>query len=285
MSLIIQPTGAACGATVTGLDLAAPLDQPLVRQLREAWLKHHVLIFPDQHLTDDDLERYTQYFGDFGEDPFIAPIAGRKHVIAVSRRADEKAPIFAEVWHSDWSFQQTPPAGTCLYGITIPPHGGDTSFINQHLALARMPVALRHKIEGRQAVHSARSGYSPAGLFGNKEQEADRSMDIIVSEDAMATQTHPLVRRHPETGEEGLFGCIGYIIGIEGMPDDEARDLLMEVYQWQTRSEFQYQHQWSEQMLVMWDNRSVLHTATGGYEGYDRLLHRTTISGRLTSAN
>ncbi|MDA0978778.1 MAG: TauD/TfdA family dioxygenase [Proteobacteria bacterium] len=285
MSLTIQPTGAACGATVTGLDLAAPLDQSLVRQLREAWLQHHVLIFPDQQLTDDDLERYTQYFGDFGEDPFIAPIAGRKHVIAVSRRADEKAPIFAEVWHSDWSFQQTPPAGTCLYGITIPPHGGDTGFINQHLALARMPAALRQKIEGRQAVHSARSGYSPAGLFGNKEQEADRSMDIIVSEDAMATQTHPLVRRHPETGEEGLFGCIGYIIGIEGMPDDEARDLLMEVYQWQTRPEFQYQHQWSEQMLVMWDNRSVLHTATGGYEGYDRLLHRTTVSGRLTSAN
>ena len=285
MSLTIQPTGAACGATVTGLDLAAPLDQSLVRQLREAWLQHHVLIFPDQQLTDADLERYTQYFGDFGEDPFIAPIAGRKHVIAVSRRADEKAPIFAEVWHSDWSFQQTPPAGTCLYGITIPPHGGDTGFINQHLALARMPKALRQKISGRQAVHSARSGYSPAGLFGNKEQEADRSMDIIVSEDAMATQTHPLVRRHPETGEEGLFGCIGYIIGIEGMPDDEARDLLMEVYQWQTRPEFQYQHQWSEQMLVMWDNRSVLHTATGGYEGYDRLLHRTTISGRLTSAN
>ncbi len=27
----------------------------------------------------------------------------------------------------------------------------------------------------------------------------------------------------------------------------------------------------------MWDNRAVLHRATGGYEGYERLLHRTTI--------
>jgi taurine dioxygenase len=31
-------------------------------------------------------------------------------------------------------------------------------------------------------------------------------------------------------------------------------------------------------MLVMWDNRSLLHAATGGYDGYDRLLYRTTIA-------
>ena len=31
-------------------------------------------------------------------------------------------------------------------------------------------------------------------------------------------------------------------------------------------------------MLVIWDNRSVLHSATSGYDGYDRLLYRTTIA-------
>ena len=61
------------------------------------------------------------------------------------------------------------------------------------------------------------------------------------------------------------------------MADDEARDLLFELYAWQTREEFQYRHRWEPDMLVMWDNRSVLHRATGGYDGYDRLLHRTTI--------
>jgi len=68
------------------------------------------------------------------------------------------------------------------------------------------------------------------------------------------------------------------VIGIDGMSEDEARPLLTEWYQWQTREEFWYRHEWEPQMLVMWDNRSVLHRATGGYEGHDRLLHRTTIA-------
>jgi taurine dioxygenase len=34
-------------------------------------------------------------------------------------------------------------------------------------------------------------------------------------------------------------------------------------------------------MLLMWDNRSVLHSASGGYQGYKRLLHRTTIADRI----
>ena len=93
----------------------------------------------------------------------------------------------------------------------------------------------------------------------------------------MATQLHPIVRVHPETGEEGIFGCIGYIIGVDGMADEEAKSLIMDLYAWQTREEFQYRHVWSQNMLVMWDNRSVLHRATGGYDGHDRLLHRTTI--------
>ena len=108
-------------------------------------------------------------------------------------------------------------------------------------------------------------------------------MRIIVSEEANDTRRHPIIRRHPETGIEGLFGCFGYIIGIEGMSDDESRDLLMEVYNWQTRDEFVYRHHWQENMLVMWDNRSVLHKANGGYDGYDRLLHRTTIAEQIVA--
>jgi taurine dioxygenase len=89
-----------------------------------------------------------------------------------------------------------------------------------------------------------------------------------------------LIRAHPETGRLGLFGAFGYIIGIEGLPDSEAHPLLAELYQWQAREEFQYRHQWKSHMLVMWDNRSLLHAATGGYQGHERLLHRTTIGER-----
>ncbi len=274
----VEASGQACGATVSGVDLTQPLDSAAVAAIRSAWLEHHVLAFPDQAMTDDDLEAFTLAFGGFGVDPFIAPIAGRDHVIAVERAADERSPLFAENWHSDWSFQQTPPAGTCLFGIVIPPVGGDTLFANQHAALDAMPAAMRKPIEGRMAIHSAKRAYAPEGMYGAGDAR-DRTMDIRPSRDADALHRHPLIRRHPETGREGLFSCFGYIIGIEGMPDDEAVPLLIELYQWQGRETFHYRHRWAAGMLLMWDNRSVLHAATGGYDGHHRLLHRTTIAG------
>jgi taurine dioxygenase len=277
MVIDVKPSGQACGAMVRGVDLSTDLDAATVDELRRAWLEHHVLAFPDQHMNDDDLERFTLYFGPFGDDPYIAPIPGRDHVIAVQRRADETAPLFAENWHSDWSFQATPPAGTCLLAITIPPVGGDTLYTNQHTALDTMPYELRVRLEGKMAVHSARGGYAPDGSYGTADQATDRSMDIRPSDTARATRLHPIIRMHPETGREGLFSCLGYIIGIDGMAGNEARALLLELHAWQTRPEFVYTHKWQPGMLTMWDNRSCLHKATGGYAGHDRLLHRTTI--------
>ena len=277
MTVIVTTSGQACGARITGVDLAAPLPADTVAAIRAAWLEHHVLAFPNQALTDDDLERFTLAFGGFGEDPFIAPIPGRDHVIAVERLPDETSPLFAENWHSDWSFQARPPAGTCLYSLVIPPTGGDTLYADQHKALEAMPAPLRARIEGKVAIHSAKKAYAPDGAYGEKDR-AKRSMDIRPSEAATATQRHPIIRRHPETGREGLFSAFGYIVGIEGMDDAEAHPLLMELYAWQSREDFQYRHRWEPDMLVMWDNRSVLHAATGGYAGHHRLLHRTTIA-------
>lgn len=272
----VEPTEQACGAVVTGVDLAAALAPEQVAAIRAAWLAHHVLVFPDQRLSDDDLERFTRAMGGFGEDPFIAPIPGRQHIIAVKRDADETAPIFAETWHTDWSFQARPPAGTCLYGLTIPPAGGDTLFANQHLALDAMPAGMRARIEGLVAIHSAQKAYAPEGFYGAGDK--GRSMTIRPSDAARATQAHPFIRRHPETGRKGLFGCLGYIIGFEGMDEAAALPLLVELYHWQGQEQFQYRHRWAKDMLVMWDNRSVLHAATGGYQGHARLLHRTTIA-------
>lgn len=277
MSLSVVASEQSCGAEVRGIDLSRPLDPEQVAAIRKAWLEHLVLSFPEQQLSDDDLERFTLYFGPFGDDPFIAPIPGRQHIIAVQRRADETTSIFAEQWHTDWSFQATPPRGTCLYGITIPPQGGDTLFANQVSALEHMPSSLRERLEGRQAVHSAVLGYSPGGVLGNEDKAAGRSMDIRPSDDAAATQLHPIIRTHPETGRQSLYGAMGYIIGIDGLEGEEEAELLTELYNWQTSAAFQYCHQWQPGTLLMWDNRSLLHRATGGYEGHDRLLHRTTI--------
>lgn len=276
MAIKVEPSEAVCGAQVTGVDLAKPLADADVAAIRAAWIEHAVLAFPGQRLDDDDLERFTLAFGPFGEDPFIAPIPGRDHVIAVSRAANETSPIFAENWHTDWSFQVVPPAGTVLRAITIPPIGGDTLFADQRAALEAMPAGLRTRIERAVAIHSAKRAYAPEGTYG--EGDRGRSMDIRPSPAADAVQRHPLIRRHPENGREALYGTIGYIVGLEGVDGPEAT--LLEVYAWQTQDRFVHRHVWEPDMLLMWDNRSVLHRATGGYEGHARLLHRTTIGER-----
>ena len=272
----VEASGQACGARVTGVDLRE-LDDACINEIRAAWLQHHVLAFPDQDLTDEDLVRVTRCFGRLGPEPFFVPIDGSEHVVALTRRADETAPVFAENWHSDWAFLDDPPIGTCLYSLVIPPRGGDTGFTNQHAALAAMPDTLRSRIEGRTGLYSAATAYAPDGLYGENERESDRSMKINYSESARDVHEHPIVFAHPETGRMTIRACLGYLQGVHGMADEESLALLTELYQWQTQERFQYMHRWEPGMFVIWDNRSCLHRAHGGYDGYDRELHRTTV--------
>jgi taurine dioxygenase len=274
----VLPSGQSCGATVTGVDLAGDLT-PLIAAIHAAWLDHLVLAFPDQALDDDGLERFTRAFGSFGEDPFIAPIAGREHVLEIRREADEKTPLFAETWHSDWSFLTPPPAATLLHGRVIPPVGGDTLFANQYAAYDALADEVKAKIEGRSAWHSAARGYAPDGAYGDADQAAGRSMTIRPSVEARKRRLQPMVRVHPETGRKALFVNPGYTIGVDGMDEAEGWSLLLEIFQHQTSEAFVYRHRWSPNMLTMWDNRCLLHRATGGYEGYQRVLHRTTVAG------
>jgi taurine dioxygenase len=276
MAIRVEPSGQACGARITGIDLSQPLDPATIADVRAAWLTHHVLAFPGQHLDDDQLERFTLYFGGFGEDPFFAPIPGRTHIAAIRREADEQSPLFAENWHTDWSFQARPPSATCLNAVEIPPHGGDTLFANQHLAWDALTPARQADLAGLTAIHSARLAYAPEGTYGARDK--DRSMDIRPSAEALATQPHPLVPAHPETGRRGFYSTLGYIVGIKGMEDKAAIALLLELQAWQGDARFVYRHRWEPGMLVMWDNRSLLHKATGGYVGHRRELHRTTIA-------
>ena len=89
MSLKVVKLGQSCGAQISGIDLKKDLSESTIKVIREHWLKYHVLSFPDQALSDDDLERFTLCFGSFGDDPFIASIPGRENIIAVRRSANE----------------------------------------------------------------------------------------------------------------------------------------------------------------------------------------------------
>jgi alpha-ketoglutarate-dependent taurine dioxygenase len=279
MTLRVEPSGAGCGALIRGVDLSQPHSPAEIDLIRDAWLEYQVIGICDQDLTISDLERFAAALGPDGDDPFIAAIAGHPRVVEVRREADETTPVFAEAWHSDWSFLEASPAGTLLYGKVIPPVGGDTLFANQYAAYDALSEPMKSRIAPLQGIHSARRSYSPGGVYG--ERDKGRSMAIRYSERAMATQLHPVVRRHVETGRSALFVNMGYTIGIDGMSEAGATALLTELFAHQTRPDFVYRHRWSPGLLTLWDNRCLLHTATGGYQGHQRLLWRITIGERM----
>lgn len=278
MPIHVEKSDATCGAAVTGVDLRQDISADLAEELRAIWLENKIIAFPDQQLSNEDLQRFTLAFGEFGDDPFFGHIDGYENIAAIQRNADETTPIFAEAFHSDWSFLDVPPAGTCLFGITIPPHGGNTLFADQVTAYERLPDAMREKADKMTAIHSAELGYAPTGAYGEADQDSGRSMKIIPSEKARDKREHPFVRTHHETGNRALFSSAAYIQGFTDMEKADSDTLLIEFYTHQTDEAFIYSHKWAKDMLVMWDNRSLLHAATGGYDGYDRLLHRTTIA-------
>ena len=278
---MVKVQDAPCGALLSGVDLSKPISPDLAAGIRAAWLQHQVVAFPDQALSVDDLERFAATVGPFAPDPFFQAIPGHPHVAQVKREADETSTLFADNFHSDWSFLANPPAATLLYGDIIPPVGGDTLFANQYDAWDALPAATKALLADQQGVHSARRGYSKQGRYG--EGDKGRSMAIRYDDSALATQLHPIARRHPETGRIALFVSPGYTIGIAGLPDDEADPLLAELFRHQAKPEFVYAHRWSQGTLLMWDNRCLVHAATGGYDGHRRLLHRITVGERLAA--
>lgn len=273
----IDPHEHDFGATARGLDLRAPLSDAAAEKIRLAWARYGVLIFPDQRLDDDELENFTLGLGDFGLDPFIEAMPDHPHILELRREPDEKAANFGAAWHSDWSFQTRPPSGTILHSKVVPPVGGDTLYADGHRAWEALSDTMKSMLDGLRAIHSAAFAYGPRGVLAKEVHE--RTMKIIVSEEAEKTEVHPLVRTHPVTGRESLFINPVYTVAIEGLHPDENFTLLKFLYEHMVKDEFVYRHQWQEDMLVLWDNRSTMHFAEGGYNGHLRVMHRTTLAG------
>ena len=276
-SLQLEAREHGFGATVRGLDLRGPLSNSVAEAIRQAWAHHAVLVFPDQVLSHSELENFTLGLGDFGIDPFIESMQEHPNVLELRREPNEKAQNFGAAWHSDWSFQPCPPSGTILHSKVIPPIGGNTLYADGHRAWEALSDTMKSMLEGLHAIHSAAFAYGPRGVLAKDAHE--RTMKIVVSEEAEKTEIHPLVRTHPITGRKALFVNPVYTVAIEGLNPDENFTLLKFLYDHMVKDEFVYRHQWQENMLVLWDNRSTMHFAEGGYDGHLRLMHRTTLAG------
>jgi len=265
------------GARIEGVSLAEPLDEQTIAAIRELWLKHQVVYFPDQPLEHHQLEAFTQAFGDFGHDPDVASIDKHEHILEVRREPDEAIAPFGGSWHSDWSFQQSPPSATILHAKVVPPVGGNTHYADGVRAYETLDASLRNEIDDMQAIHSARRPYSHEGY--ERSGGKARSMKILPNDDAWATQTHPLVRTHPETKRRALWVNPVYTLSIAGLTDADSDAMLARLFAHSLSPEFVYEHSWSANMLTMWDNRCVQHCAQGGYDGHRRVMHRTTVAG------
>jgi taurine dioxygenase len=275
--IVVTPQPSGFGAEITGVDLTRPLPDAALAAVKAAWARHGVVAFPDQPLSLEALEAFTLQMGGFGHDPFVKPMAGHPNVLELRREPDEKATNFGAGWHSDWSFQDQPPAGTILRAEVIPPVGGDTLYCDCSRAYEALSPTMKTMLAPLKAIHSAARPYGSQGSFA--KETAKRTMQIISSKEAEKTHLHPLVRTHPVTGRKALFVSPVYTVGIDGLTNPEADAILGFLFKHMVQDQFIYRHRWRAGMVLMWDNRCTMHLAEGGYDGHLRLMHRTTVAG------
>ncbi|OLL31666.1 taurine dioxygenase [Burkholderia sp. SRS-W-2-2016] len=278
-SFEIRPFDAPLGAEVIGLDLSQPLDAHDFARLHLAHLNHHVLVFRDQRITPQQQIAFSRRFGplqihvlhQFG-------LPGYPEVLVVSNIIENGQPIglgdAGHYWHSDLSYKEKPSLGSLLHAQELPAEGGDTLFANMHLAWDTLPAHLRSAVQGRSAEHTYLAKY--AELQKRSPWRPNLSAEQIAQ---VKPVVHPIVRTHPETGRKALFVSEHFTTRVIGVPEDESRALLAELFAHSVRPEHLYRHRWTAHDMVFWDNRSLMHLAAGTPDHLRRKLYRTTIEG------
>ncbi len=266
----------SCGAIVRGIDVTRQQSADEIDAILALLDEHLVVAFPDQPMGLDRLEAFTDELGGRDVTPYVTPVDGRPFVIRVIKEPTDEL-NFANAWHTDLSYLTRPPAYTVLHARDVPGVGGDTMWANQHLAYETLPDTVKTQIADLRATHSAGMAYGTGGYL---EAVAEKSsMGIEPSPGAHATETHPLVIRHPRTGRSALYVNSVYTTGIEGMDADEGRALLARLTAHATHPNLTCRLRWTPDMLTIWDNASTQHFAINDYPGTRRELFRTSVAG------
>lgn len=275
----LRPLAGPVGAEIIGLDLSRELTSADFSRVHQAHLDHHLLVFRDQRITPQQHIDFSRRFGRLMIHVLHQfHLAGHPEILIVSNIVEDGKPVglgdAGKYWHSDISYKELPSLGSLLHAQELPAEGGDTLFANMHLAYDTLPAALRSAIEGKRAVHSYLAKYGQLQKEGNWRPNLSAQQVAQVQE-----VVHPVVRTHPENGRRALFVSEGFTTRIEGLPEDESRQLLDELFAHSIRPEHLYRHRWQPHDLVFWDNRSLIHLAGGTPDHLRRKLYRTTIEG------
>ncbi|WP_042882197.1 TauD/TfdA dioxygenase family protein [Cupriavidus necator] len=275
----IRPLDAPLGAEVIGLDLSQSLSNADFARIHRAHLDYHVVVFRDQQITPAQQIAFSRRFGPLQIHVLHQfQLPGHPEVLVVSNVVENGKPIglgdAGHFWHSDLSYKEKPSLGSLLHARELPAKGGDTLFANMHLAWDTLPPALQNAVDGLRAEHTYLARYAEL------QQRSPWRPNLTPEQIAQVKPVlQPVVRTHPETGRKAIFVSEHFTTRIVGLPEDESRDLLDQLFAHSTRPAHIYRHQWQAHDLVFWDNRSLLHLAAGCPPGLRRVMYRTTIEG------
>ena len=283
--LTITPVNAPIGAVVEGVDLSLPLSDVVFERIEDAYNRHNVLVFRGQSLTPEQHIDFARRFGPL-EIHVVkrALLEGFPEILLVSNIKNEAGEDIGlsdagQTWHTDTSYRQRPSRGSVLYAHEIPigEDGvalGNTLFSSTAKAYEDLPKQTKDRLEGLKAIHSYAFRKRPPG-----SQRHKITATVLHETPDIA---HPIVRTHPKTGRKALYVFEGECVGIEGMEDNEARELIHELTEHCIQPKYIYEHRWQVGDVVMWDNAASLHLAICDYKlPQRRLLHRVTIEGDI----
>jgi taurine dioxygenase len=281
MAIPARKSEAACGAEIV-FDLSQPIDEAAFRELEGLFHDNIMVFFRDQRLSEDQHIAFSRRFGELEihiVEKYLLP--GHPEILLISNVRNEAGEHIGLAdagftWHTDTSYRRRPSRCSLLYAKEVPERDGtplgDTVFANTVAAYDALPEAMKRRLAGLQAIHR----YAMRRRIENSPRPKLTAAQLAETPDIL----HPIVRTHPSTGRKALYVTAGECIGIEGMPEDEALDLIAELDAHCVRPEFCYRHRWRVGDLVMWDNASAMHLAICDYAlPQRRLMHRTTVIG------
>ena len=275
----VRPFDAVLGAEIVGIDLSAPLTTEDFARVHRAHLDYGVVVFRDQHLTPEQQIAFSRRFGELQIHvlrQFL--LANHPEIFIISNIIENGQPVglgdAGKYWHSDLSYKDTPSLGSMLYAQEIPSEGGDTLFASQHAAYNDLPAALKNALNGKRAAHSYLAKYDDEVFSGIRRPTLTPEQIAEVK-----PAIHPVFRTHPETGRKGIFVNENFTTHILDIPADESKAILNELFALSAQAQYIYRHVWQDHDMVFWDNRALIHLATGCPSHLRRRMHRTTIQG------